>query len=197
MVKVWVGSDMKVSGSYDSGYLYGLVKGDVKFSAPLNVKLKVDALRMAIKINSVQTYGGSWPFNKDDKLTMHMSTTPMSLDHFTQQLQDGGLGIDYSGSRYVSQFFGIEQDFSDAVFYIVRKDQGWSFEGTYLTEMTKWGTTLYAKGFVSNVAQDNTAYYCDADLTTHIGTAWHALELTDGYFEFADGTRFTYGLSAY
>lgn len=185
---------------YDPGPLHDLVDGEVDFDGDLNgfsVEFDIKTHLVAFEVESSQTYPGSWPWNADDRLTLEMATTRAVFDDFVDQLEGGGYGLDYAGTFYDSVLFDLEQEFSEALFLMQHQGNDWYWEGDYMSQVDKHGMSLYQLGFVSNIEQNTTEYYCDEARTDYIGVARHDLDLEGGVFEFADGTEVDFGLGAY
>ena len=191
-------SSLELKPVFEEGPLYDLVQGDATFSltniTDYSVKVKIDPTAVAIVIDSEQTFSGvEWGY-PNDYLTVTMATSILSLANFAQQLDAGGVSVAYSGTEYHSEFFGIDQVFNDAVFIIRHQGNAWYWEGNYYSDVSRYGMTLYQSGFISNISQCYTEYYCDSERQTQIGTAWHDLEEAGGRFEFVNGEYFLYGL---
>ncbi|MBN2804051.1 MAG: hypothetical protein JXR91_13235, partial [Deltaproteobacteria bacterium] len=148
---------------------------------------------------SENNYPGSYEINKDDNLNLKISTTKIALNKYKQQLDEGGVGMDLSGTVYDSVYFEINQIFTDATISIRRNVDAdtWFVEGTYNSEMTKDDITLYQKGLASSSQSNSTDYYCDSNNLAQIGTANHKLDLSGGTFNFTDGGSFNYSLESY
>ncbi|MFH0902711.1 MAG: hypothetical protein V2A73_18930 [Pseudomonadota bacterium] len=204
--KSWVTDvDVEMNGldvelSYTPGPLYELVDGNVSITGDLDdvdIAFDVKTDFLAFDVNSKQSYQGSSECNRADTLTINMTTTPVTFLELAEKVEEGGFGISYKGTIYDSPTFGIDQEFTDAPILMKRNGERWHWEGTYRSTVSKDGESVFQKGFISNIAQNTTEYYCDENVTEYIGIARHALDRESGVFEFADGTEFRYGLSGF
>lgn len=189
-----------VDYSYNEGPLYDLIDGDVSFSgvslSGLSISLKAKSELVAFSMDSVNTYQGQEP-RTSDTLTLHMSTSRIVLKDMIEQINAGGFGFSYDGTAYHSEYYGIDQTFSDSMIFMKDDGEGWYWEGSYQSKMEKDNAVLYHYGFVSNIEQNSTDFYCDESLTDKIGTSFHDLDLEAGTFRFEDGTEVRYGLEEF
>jgi hypothetical protein len=191
----------RASYDYDEGPLYGLVDGeldvDVDDLAGVHVRLKIRAEMLAFEAFSEGTYRGRSPRDADE-LRVVMTTTRAPLLDVYNRFLAGEYGFRYTGTTYDSSYYGIDQEFTDSIFLMGNDgNDGWTWTGEYASTVRKDGLTLYQRGFVSNLDQNYTEYYCDDVLAERAGVARHALDLQGGTFVLEDGSTLSYGLAPF
>lgn len=188
------------SYDFEEGPLFALVDGEVEFDgttlASLKPSFKVHTDKIAFEMNSKADRHGQEP-RQDDVIHLSMTTTRATLTEVNEQFEAGGYGMSYTGTNYVSTYFGIDQTITGGTFFMKKDAAGFYWEGEYTASVTKDAVTYYQKGLASTRVQNQTEYYCDEAMEGLAGTALHDLDLKGGTYTFRDGTTFSYRLDEF
>jgi hypothetical protein len=191
----------RVSYDYDPGPAAHLVDGEVEIDVDdptdVSIRVRIRATLLAFEAFSEGTHHGRPPRQADD-LHIVMTTTQAPLLEVYEQFLAGEYGFRYTGTRYDSVHYGLDQVFTDSLFLMGSDgDDGWIWTGDYRSTVQKGDMTAYQSGFISNLDQNTTEYYCDEALEKRVGVARHRLDLLGGQFAFEDGTKVPYSISPY
>jgi hypothetical protein len=190
----------RVTYDYDEGPLYDLVDGDVDVDVDnldVSVRVRIHVEQLAFEAFSEKTHHGHPPRNAD-ALHVVMTTTRAPILDVYDQFLAGEYGFRYTGTTYDSVYYGIDQTFTDSLFLMGSDgDDGWIWTGDYASTVTKAPMVMYQSGFVSNLEQNYTEYYCDEALAERAGVAHHQRNLMGGEFVFEDGSKVYYGLGPF
>lgn len=69
--------------------------------------------------------------------------------------------MSFTGTLYRSAYFGIDQTFTDSMFYMTPSSKRWYWQGTYESTVvnTDFERTLYQSGTLSERVANTTTYY--------------------------------------